>query len=72
MTLPPLPMPNVEVISGHRAPFVSYDADQMREYGKQCRETALEEAAQSLLEAGFKSTGIPAYESLAERIRKLK
>ena len=45
MTLPPLPMPNVEVISGHRAPFVSYDAEQMREYGQQCREAALEEAA---------------------------
>lgn len=42
MTLPPLPMPNVEVISGHRAPFVSYDADQMREYGQQCREEVLE------------------------------
>ena len=42
MTLPPLPMPNVEVISGHREPFVSYDADQMREYGQQCRDDLIE------------------------------
>ena len=41
-------------------------------YGQQCRETALEEAAELLLNAGFRSTGIPAYEALAERIRKLK
>ena len=46
MTLPPLPEPNVERISGHRAPFVSYDADQMREYGRQCREAALAQAAE--------------------------
>ena len=42
--LPPLPEPNIEVISGHREPFISYDADQMREYGEACRKAALEEA----------------------------
>ena len=46
MTLPPLPEPNVEVISGHREPFISYDSDQMREYGQQCREAALKDAAE--------------------------
>ena len=51
MTLPPLPSPNVEVISGHRAPFVSYDADHMKAYGKQCRETAaLRKAAQAVVD----------------------
>ena len=64
MTLPPLPKPNVEAYH--------YDKYQMHDYGKQCREAALEEAAQCLLEAGYRSNGIPAYESLAERIRKLK
>ena len=72
MTLPTLPEPNMEVISGHREPFISYDSDQMKAYGQQCREAALEEAAQCLLEAGYRSNGITAYESLAERIRKLK
>jgi hypothetical protein len=43
-----------------------------KEYGQYCRDAALEEAAQSLLEAGFRSTGIPAYESLAERVKGLK
>ena len=37
MTLPPLPSPNVEAYH--------YDKYQMHDYGKQCREAALEEAA---------------------------
>lgn len=42
---PPLPTPNIEIVSGHREPFISYDATQMQDYGKACREAALEEAA---------------------------
>ena len=71
MTLPPLPnaaIPPTGIYTNQGL----YTEEQMREYGQQCREAALEEAAQSLLEAGFRSTGIPAYESLAERVRKLK
>lgn len=45
MTLPPLPSPNIEVISGHREPFVSYDKDQMMEYGQQCYQAAVDKAA---------------------------
>ena len=45
MTLPPLPEPNIERISGHREPFISYDAEQMREYGQQCYQAAVDKAA---------------------------
>ena len=42
--LPPLPDPNIEYISGHREPFISYDIDQMQAYGQACREQALLDA----------------------------
>jgi hypothetical protein len=32
----------------------------------------VEACAQMLLNAGFKSTGVPAYESLAEQLRNMK
>ena len=70
MTLPPLPSPNVEVISGHREPFVSYDADQMREYGQQCREAALEEAAQIL--STPEADRVPVMHHCANAIRNMK
>ena len=40
MNLPPLPEPNIEYISGHREPVISYDADQMRAYGQACYKQA--------------------------------
>ena len=46
ITIPLMPEPNVEYVSGHREPLVFYDAAQLREYGQQCRAAALEEAAQ--------------------------
>jgi len=52
--MPLLPEPNVEIISGHREPFVFYDSDQMREYGQACADAEgerLESAAPDLLEA---------------------
>ena len=42
--LPPLPDPNIEYISGHREPFISYDAEHLKEYGQACREQALLDA----------------------------
>lgn len=65
MNLPPLPEPAVHGLH-------AWTESQMKEYGQACRDAALEEAAQLMLEAGFRSTGIPAYERFAERIRKLK
>ena len=32
MTKPPLPEPNVEMISGHREPFIFYDKEQLLAY----------------------------------------
>ena len=73
MTLLPLP-PLPSQLAAFASTQVLHCAhnDLVQAYGQQCREAALDEAAQSLLEAGFRSTGIPAYESLAERVRKLK
>lgn len=42
--LPVLPEPLVERISGHRDPFVFYDADQLQAYGQQCAAHAREVA----------------------------
>ena len=74
MSLPPLPAA-AYVYKKHHDPVyddIYFTEDQIKAYGQQCREAALEQAALSLLNAGFKSNGIPAYESLAERVRKLK
>ena len=44
----PLPEPQIEYWSGHREPFVFYDADQMREYGAAEYARAIEDAAKLL------------------------
>ena len=44
----------------------------VRRLAKLVRNAALDEAKANLLDAGYKSTGIPAYESLAERLERLK
>ena len=69
MTLPTL---NKNTALETACGFEAYHRADVLAYGQQCREAALEEAAQCLLEAGYRSNGIPAYESLAERVRKLK
>ena len=71
MTLPPLPSPNM-VHQSHGTTLLGYKEEKLMKWGNKCRDAALEEAAQCLLEAGYRSNGIPAYESLAERIRKMK
>lgn len=48
------------------------DVGHLRNFAKLVRNAALDEAKADLLEAGFKSTGVPAYEGLAERIERLK
>lgn len=66
MSLPPLPEPNVEYVSGHRGPLVFYDADQLREYGQACYEKALLDAMNATLPFG--KTGAV----IAAAIRSLK
>ena len=66
ITIPLLPEPNVEYVSGHRGPLVFYDADQLREYGQQCREQALLDAMNAT--APFGKTGAV----IAAAIRSLK
>ncbi len=69
--LPVLPEPLVERVSGHREPFVFYDADQLQAYGAACaalaREMALEEVAIALSALDFTTVS-----SAVEAIRKLK
>ena len=52
MSLPPLPEPNVEYVSGHRDPIVSYDKEQMQAYGQVCYEKALLDAMNATLPFG--------------------
>lgn len=75
MSLPSLPVPNVECISGIREPFVFYDADHMREYGQQCRAAALEEAALFIENGSFMHDQSPAKlfaDQIAPKIRGMK
>ena len=60
---PPLPIPAYISCDG-----LAFTESQLLAY----RADVIEMCAANLLEAGFRSTGIPAYESLAERLRKLK
>ena len=66
MTLPLLPEHLLHI---DRDDFVGrvYSEEQMLAY----RAAVIEMCAANLLEAGFRSTGIPAYEALAERLRGL-
>jgi hypothetical protein len=65
MKLPPLPEPYG--IGSYPYPD-TYTTVQMLAY----RAETVEACAQVLLESGFKSTGISAYESLSEKLRNLK
>jgi hypothetical protein len=60
MKLPPLPKPDVEAYHFTKAQMFAF------------RAATVEACAQVLLESGFRSTGIPAYESLAEKLRGMK
>jgi len=66
MSLPPLPEPNVEYVSGHRDPIVSYDKEQMQAYGQACYEKALLDAMNKTLP--YSATGAV----IATAIRSLK
>ena len=67
MTLPPLP--ELSLIRSYGNPYAEgYTEARMLAY----RAEVIEMCAANLLEAGFRSTGIPAYEALAERLRGLK
>lgn len=45
---------------------------QLKRFAELVRAEAFEEAAKAVLDAGFKSNGVPAYEFIAKRIEGLK
>jgi len=79
---PPLPEPNVEIISGHREPFISYDKEQMQEYDKACRDAAMSEiakerdalmaAAKMALDALSDERYVARYSQITDAIEALK
>ena len=68
MSLPPLP----PVLCHTQDLDEQYTADQLKAYGKACREQALEEAAQAALNAPIKTAMQPYREACANAIRSLK
>lgn len=68
MKLPDLPEPDVEFVTRHRDAFISYDKEHMLQFQRD----TVEACCQVLLESGFKSNGVPAYEHLVDKLRNMK
>ena len=67
MNLPPLP--TTTLLRSYGQPYAEgYTEAQLLAY----QAATIEACAEVLLESGFRSTGIPAYESLAEKLRSMK